>query len=169
MPECNKFIVVEGPDGAGKSTLALSLQSHYKWPIVHGGGPLTSRHDFLDRNRTKGWNELEPKICDRVSYISERVYAKEPLVSSLETNVWVSRVKPVIIFCCLDTSDIMLNNMSLKSKAHKSAEHMEMVRKEHPEIVRRYKLVMAPIQHAYFNWARDDLRNLITLINRQIL
>jgi hypothetical protein len=168
VPVCNKIIVVEGPDGAGKSTLCKNLQEHFKWPIIHGGGPLTSRNDFLDRNRTKGWNDLESKICDRVSYISERVYAKNPLVSSLETNLWVGRVKPVIIFCCLDTSEEMLEKMTLSFKAHKSAD-MEMIKKEHPEIVRKYKVVMSTLRHAYFNWNRHDIRNLITQINMQIL
>lgn len=169
MPVCNKFIVVEGPDGAGKSTLAAKLQEHFKWPIVHGGGPLTSRLDFLDRARTKGWNDPYPKILDRVSYISERIYAKEPLVSSLETNTWIHRIKPVIIFCCLETSPEMIRQMLLSPKPHKSIDHIEMVKAEHAEITRKYRFLMGSITHTTFNWVKSDFRNLITQINQQIL
>lgn len=168
MPVCNKFIVVEGPDGAGKSILCKSLQEHFKWPIVHGGGPLTSRHDFLDRNRTKGWSELEPKICDRVSYISERVYAKDPLVSSFETQVWLNKIKPIVIFCCLERSEDMVVRISNVSKPHKSAEQLERVKQDHAEITRKYKFVMGGITHIHYNWLKADFRNLLYRINEVI-
>lgn len=169
MPECNQIIVVEGPDGAGKSTLATLLQEHFKWPIVHGGGPLSNRLDFLGRVRTKGWNDLFPKILDRVSYISELVYAKEPLVSPNELNTWVRNIRPVLIFCCLETSEEMVERISDNFKAHKTLEQLEKVKKEHPEITRKYKAVMSPLYPINYNWVKSDFRNLITRINQQIL
>lgn len=169
MPVCNKIIVVEGPDGAGKSTLCENLQEHFKWPVVHGGGPLTSRHDFLDRNRTKGWSDLEPKICDRVSYISERVYAKDPLISSFELQVWLNKVKPVIIFACLETSEAMVERISKNTKAHKTQFQLDWVKEHHVEIVRKYKFVMGGLQHINHNWLRADFRNLLYRINELIV
>jgi cytidylate kinase len=169
VPGFNKIIVIEGPDGAGKSTLAKNLGEHFKWPIVHGGGPLTNRHEFLDRARTKGWNTPEvPRIFDRVSYISERVYAKEPLVSSLELNIWLSKVKPVLIFCCLTSSAEMVRHIFAGPKAHKTIEHLEEVKKNHAEITRKYRFIMAPLYPINYDWEKCDFRNLLTQINNRI-
>lgn len=168
----NKIIVIEGPDGAGKSTLAAALSEYFKWPIIHDGGPLTSRQDFLNRIKAKGWDNPEPKICDRICYISELIYAPlhchEPFVSSLELNNWIDRMKPVIVYCTLDSSKEMVERILMIPKAYKTPEFTAQVVKEHPEITRRYNLVMKELQHTKFNWKKDDLRNLCRHITEQV-
>jgi hypothetical protein len=168
LDKCNRLIVVEGPDGAGKSILTQMLSEHFKWPVVHGGGPLTSRNEFLERNKAKGWNDPSPKILDRVSYISERVYATDPLVSSLELYMWIQRMKPVVIFCCLDTSEEMVEQISSSPKAHKSLQQLQLVKDTHPGIVAKYKIVMTPLIRIDYNWKRDDFRNLVSQIQHRI-
>lgn len=167
------MIVIEGPDGSGKSTLASQLAKHYQTLFIHGGGPLKDRDDFVTRCRDKGWlGTKHLYIFDRVSYISEPVYAwlagREPLVSIDELHFWIAKVKPVIIFCCLDTSAQMLAGMSLY-KDHKTPEHISKVIKEHLTITARYKEIMSQTSHLNFNYNKDDIRNLITEINHRIL
>lgn len=64
-------IYLEGPDGAGKSTLAKSLAEHYDLPYMHLDKPansaeMTAQHSHQMR---------KPGVYDRTHAISEFVYA----------------------------------------------------------------------------------------------
>jgi thymidylate kinase len=171
----NKIIIVEGPDGSGKSTLAEKLGDHFKWPVIHNGGPLASRSEFLKRRELQEWLRTDrPVIYDRISYISELVYAPlhnhEPFVSKLELDVYIEKLQPIIIFCSLHTSEEMVAAMLKNPKPHKSAEFGKQVADNHAEITRRYHEVMSRIYPPVFNfnWKYDIIENLILQITRKV-
>lgn len=64
-------IIVEGPDGAGKSTLAESLGSATGLPVIHGGGPPKTETEARNRAREPLINQA---VYDRNVVVSEQVY-----------------------------------------------------------------------------------------------
>jgi thymidylate kinase len=98
------MIVLEGPDGAGKSTLATALSrmtgfayQHFTAPAKGTSFDATCRQS-LDRIRADGKNV----IVDRF-HLSERVYGPllrgaDTMTETFEQTVWEA-VRPVVVMC----------------------------------------------------------------------
>lgn len=66
------MIIVEGPDGSGKSIVGQRLTYLLKQPCYHEGGPTITRSDAISRlDRQFG---RFGSILDRVTFVSEKVY-----------------------------------------------------------------------------------------------
>lgn len=176
---CSKMIILEGPDGAGKSTLATSLSNSLGWRLIHGGGPLADRAEFLARVQEKGFLIPNSVIFDRTSYVSELVYAilagRQPVCSFLELETMLLKIRPILIYCRRASAKAMLQSVSSGPKAHKSPEFLEQVKREHPRIVKRYDEIF----HALFlgikkypglqgyDWKTDSYEDLLKWIINQ--
>ena len=75
------IVVVEGPDGAGKTTLIRNLRqaTDRYYVTLHNSGP---PHSILNVQCVTNWIEKMsggrvPLICDRISLISEPIYGVE--------------------------------------------------------------------------------------------
>lgn len=169
----NQMIILEGPDGGGKSTLATWLSQRWGWPIVHTGGPLTSREDFI--SRVADLNLLDPPfsmIVDRTPFISDRVYSivnpNPPVTTEEDFQKMMIRVRPIIIYCRLADPARMLSLVSKAAKSHKPAEYLDRVQAKHSLIVQNYDRIMAPIHHLTFDWERDDRGTLVGKILEEL-
>ena len=84
------IIVLEGPDGAGKSTLGRTLSAFLGVPLLHTGGPPETAEAFRDKMRSlESFIEVyKSLIIDRLPPISEHVYGEEKILTSqfLETD-----------------------------------------------------------------------------------
>lgn len=70
----NKIVILEGPDGGGKTTLARHLEQYYGFKYVHTGPP--SGQDLLEEYGYQLWRATyddQPVVFDRL-YLGERVY-----------------------------------------------------------------------------------------------
>lgn len=67
-------IILEGPDGSGKSSLAKYLSSKTGWPINRGQGPCHSQADY--DARAKVCFALNNTIFDRHFIVSESLYGR---------------------------------------------------------------------------------------------
>lgn len=134
------MIIIEGPDGAGKSYLVdrfIEQGGFFRYPTQ---GPAKTRLELLSRiltltfyERDLAWNGQQ-LICDRFSLFSEQVYGPilrghclltesdiETCNHLLENNAY----RPIIIYC--RPSMKTLRKVNLKSKPHKSQNHVEQV------------------------------------------
>lgn len=105
------MIVVEGPDGAGKTTLIKSLQEELQIPVAprvvtKGTEAMVNLKDWVNNNLDEGF---QPTIFDRYRLISEPIYGpilrnrQEPGFDRLE---WLAPrlrrfydLSPIIIYC----------------------------------------------------------------------
>jgi hypothetical protein len=168
------MIILEGPDGAGKSTLAQHIHKVSGWPIVHTGGPLIDRADFLDRvERLHLLKPQQAMIVDRTPFISDRVYAVLPpgrpeIASEKDFNDMFRRVRPIIVYCRLANTELMLKNICKTKKEHKTLEYLTRVQKNHPLLVERYDEIMSTIPHLKYDWQELTPPALVSQIAEKI-
>lgn len=157
-------IVIEGPDGAGKSTLIQKLGDVLPHVPTPTGGASKDAAELLLRIRN-----LEEAgdyvLFDRCSHISDCIYrrslGKIPLVYEDYLHERLRKWNPVIVYCRLDNSKAMLENMARHHKDHKPVEYMKAVEKSHMDIVRRYDLTMEVLRNEgmdvfRYDWQTDN-------------
>ncbi len=143
-------IVLEGPDNAGKSTLAAFLAGRLNIPLQHSGGPSKSPGEVNER--TVNFNRLSSArtmIFDRHPAVSQNIYQK-----ALETNgelvnqnhiIEFYELKPLIIYC--------RNERGLEEHVlseHSSSTYFDEVKTHFGELTRRYDLwAMQHANHIY--------------------
>ena len=67
------MIIVEGPEGSGKSMLAAKLSAKFGIPVVHSGGPPVDSDEINSRIEAEDRGH-QTAILDRCTPISELVY-----------------------------------------------------------------------------------------------
>ena len=107
------MIIVEGPEGAGKSRMAQQLSATHGLPDNHNGGPPATAAEVIDRTCAEA--ELYGKsILDRCAPVSELVYGaviednpRVP-VDMLYAVLRVWAEQGWILVYCRPTDDVML-------------------------------------------------------------
>mgnify|MGYP001474715682 CR=1 FL=1 len=154
-------IVMEGPDGGGKSTAAELLSRALGFPVIHTGGPLRTRVEFDNRVIDKRLMFARNCIFDRSPFLSEHVYSRlrtsPALISMEETLTWLRMLKPLVIYCTLGDSETMRGLMlaTHESKPHKSLEHVREVWARADELHKAYTDLMKqipPPQLLVYDW-----------------
>lgn len=67
-------IVIEGPDGSGKSTLVQHLLNHVPFTLQEGAGPEKYPGEIIER--AQRYLEMEHTLFDRHPIISQPIYGK---------------------------------------------------------------------------------------------
>ena len=168
------MIIVEGPDGSGKSTLVEALEEHLNIKASHFGGPPKTMQEIDERVR----ESLGAKLLDRWSPISEQVYA--PIRGekrSIDTlDHYINTVKPFIIYCAPGRRVLMANKERCLEveKAHKSKEHCDTVSKNFKKIISLYSDVMKKLCSTrgltvyYYDYTKyGELDKLVALIKKR--
>lgn len=108
------MIIVEGPEGSGKSVLAETLSKLYELPVRHSGGPPEDEREVRARVFAEG-RLYGKNILDRCTPISELVYGSviedAPRISDLGLlyEVLMSWAdQGWILIYCRPTDDVML-------------------------------------------------------------
>lgn len=129
-------IVLEGPDNAGKSTLAAHLVDMLGLPIQHSGGP--SKFPGEVNTRTFEFNQRRmTQIFDRHPAVSQNIYVAAlmndgELVTQDNVDEFYAR-KPLIIYCRnINGTD------GHELSEHSSAEYFSAVEKAMPRLKQLY-------------------------------
>lgn len=139
------IIVLEGPDGAGKSTLGNLLSQAFNIPVFHTGGPPQDIGEFYDKvesvyDAIDSVPYPEPVIFDRLPHISEfaygngRVLTDDRLLKDFE--LFCDRIRPYIIYCKTDPQTMVA--AMIAGKPHKPETWMRHVVENAPRIHARY-------------------------------
>lgn len=116
------MLIVEGPDGAGKTTLVRELAQALDWPIADKvvdsqTNALTDLRRWTEDNVASGWQEI---IFDRHRLLSEPVYG--PILKTSSTRpelydpTWQSRMyhlffddEPLVVYCLPPLEGVLSN------------------------------------------------------------
>lgn len=164
------IIVVEGPDGSGKSTLIDQLFRDLNCATYHSGGPKTLQEmsESLESLSVLA-NSSELYIVDRTPWFSELVYSialsKPMIMHRAELKKYWSLPQAVVL-CSLETPEDCVNNMSLAHKAHKPFEHTNKVVTHFRKVFKLYQdlfdqIEKHPITSYRYNWKRHDYNHLL--------
>lgn len=146
------MIIIEGPDGAGKSTIAKILAGKHGLEIIHAGGPPKDAEDLRGRFATqfRGYG----KVLDRASFISEQVYGSVVrnglLVEQSEIDDTARRFveKGFFVVYCRPSVDTLIAHAREKlarlssEKGYKPDNHVQVVSDKIVRIAMRYDVVI---------------------------
>lgn len=144
------MIVLEGPDGGGKSTLAEKIKEYMGWrEVIHDGGPPKSLEEVMERLHRVAVGR-RAAVYDRVTLLCEQIYG--PIVRRTRymegekqkqlVQVFLSH-KPLIIYCRPPTEHLLDTEMA--KKTYKNDAFMNSLRGHRGEIIRAYDELMCQV------------------------
>lgn len=136
------IIVLEGPDGGGKTTLARVIHEIVGIPIVPGEGP--PKHDGEMNQRVERYLAYDHCIFDRHPCVSQPIYSN--IRRGDDESITLGRMqrfydsKPVLIYCRYNG----LSAQNMTFGPHEDPTHVAAVRERYADIC-----------FAYDQWAID--------------
>jgi energy-coupling factor transporter ATP-binding protein EcfA2 len=159
------MIVLEGPDGGGKSTLALALHRFLLWPTYGSEGPPKSQAEF--RERLDRYHKFpDSVIFDRHPAISDPIYSRAFGRDTLVTYEDGCRLKsrgPFVVYCVSPTGDLgPQNNIHADTP-----QHVLKLEREHGNIKLLYEEYFRKNNpQAVYRWDRPVPRTLVQFMLR---
>lgn len=170
------MIIIEGPDNAGKSTLASYIAHELGLEVYHAGGPPASKKEIFGRAEFI-LNNHDKFIFDRTPMISEPVYCilrgGDNFFACQEADELYARLKalkPIIIYCRPPDS-VLMDMSNHQVKEHDSKEHVERVMANAERLMQRYDLVMGSSllpPHWTYDYTTQEHDVLIEVIRNEI-
>jgi hypothetical protein len=171
-------IVLEGPDGAGKSTLGEAISKRLGVELGHDGGP--SRDGAHCIERIVMFGRLHNALRDRSTLFSDAIYKRalglgEPYVNQRDIDEHVRRIAAVqntLMIYVRPPADVLLKNTdalarSKPHKPHKPPEYAKQVKQnlpllieEYDKNVRRWSALGLPIIH--YDYTADRVEEVLT-------
>lgn len=145
------MIVVEGMDGAGKTSIASILGEWLGWPVVHAGGPPKDEEYVMRWMQTCLDRTRENVIQDRVTQISETVYGtvsnRSHLAGLALYGLGPMMASGAIFVCCRPPTAVILDNLRRHSaKAWDTPEHVAMVKMQSMRLIELYDTLFATLR-----------------------
>lgn len=163
-----KSVVLEGPDGSGKTTLMRNLVRQ---------GFRSSGHDGnRPKDAAEAWKRLAefaalgPCLRDRTFVISDWVYnevfKRDPIIPEWERLAWLALFRPTVIYCRPSVDTILA--APVPERPHKSPDWVEEVKANRRYIIDAYDREIAYIKSPtidlpvlHFNYVKDDVKSVL--------
>ena len=145
------MIILEGPDGSGKTTLAKEISLRLKLPIIHSGGKPKDEYEAWSRHKEtlRSIHERRIVIMDRVICISDYVYGRVLRGGSSMGPGHHQELAEVmrlpIIYCRPPDQDILELPEDHEVKGHETSDHVARVQSHQPQIVAEYDQLMSSL------------------------
>ena len=160
------IIVLEGPDGSGKSTLGKQLTKSLEAEYRHSGRPVSKQEieNLISDLEFLSWSK-KLYIIDRAPWISEFIYSNvmnQKLLTTPQRLMEAWTYPQQIIYCC--PTGINESSVSLEKKEHKPPEYLGLVIGRHKRIVQRYEDFFdnqKQLKMIRYNWKNETLEELI--------
>lgn len=155
------MIILEGPDAAGKSTLAEVIATRLQLEIKQGDGPPKGPGEIIER--CVRYAEFDNVIFDRHPIISEPIYSKlraiDPpnVIPHWMIEAFYKRQPMLIIFC-----DGVRGLSSHVVKEGESPEHIEALRQRYNDILQSYRRWAQKHAHVYYRIG-DDMQAIVAM------
>lgn len=150
-----RHIIIEGPDGSGKSTLVAGLSSLLGFGVVRGKGPEKYPGEILDRAESylKLLDSPVPTIFDRHPCISHPIYSRFTPVTQMPAPLAnrIYRVPGVLIISCRPSSVHQLSDDHV-AKDYDTPTHLRAVSSHHTEICRAYEQWAQGHAHLHYDY-----------------
>lgn len=156
-------VVLEGPDGAGKSYLAEAIAAATGMRVQQGSGP--PRQPGEIERRMRDYAQMEDVIFDRHPAVSQPIYASLR-GEEMSAEFWslvdgFYRTRPVIVYC---RSESPARHVV---KSGENPTHIAAVNERYPFLVRAYD-EWAP-RHAHLLYRIEDgLLDVVVRIIREM-
>lgn len=151
------MIIIEGPDNAGKSTLARHLSETTGWSIQPSEGPAKSVVEI--NTRIRRYFDLKQTIFDRFPLISNPIYDAATARPSHRIDPWLADrlyddYKPLMIYC--DPLDRGMSGHVFNAGVD-TDEHVAQVKAGYDTMLTLYRTWAIERAHLIYR-IRDDLR-----------
>lgn len=134
-------VIIEGPDGSGKSTLCGHIANRLGWQVQRGRGPEKYPGEINDRAIEFMGLLMDPKgpqLFDRHPCISHPIYSQFTEVSKLNQSItdslYTSGVDKLIIYCRGDRSGLGAHI----EKSYDTESHVKAISRYHASICQMY-------------------------------
>lgn len=145
----SRSVILEGPDGCGKSTLAEFLSQHLMLPVKVAGPPPKNVFQEI-RNTTEQIYWLKKGcILDRCTPVSQAVYRNKPQSMLYNSVLDYMATKAKIIFCITDSPEH-------ERKHYDTDDHIEYIETQSNMICQNYMKVLSRHAHTVYDWRIDD-------------
>ena len=155
-------LIFEGPDNAGKTSLALRLREYagangLTVEYFHPGGPpkdFAAEVDCMVQQRNLlGSSTYRNLIMDRITAISQQVYNPNPDLDPTR-GIYLKNVldvQPILIYCRPST-DRLLRTQDLTWRDGETEEHKQKIIEGQHTFVQRYDELMQRTPHIVYNF-----------------
>lgn len=166
------MIIIEGPDNAGKSTLAAYLSTVFKLPIHHPGGPPASKEETEERCKFALDNH-DKFIFDRTPFISEPVYCvlrseDSYIAEAKELYARFESLQPVVIYC-RPPDNYVLNMKSHGVKDYDSPSHIAALMSKQKVLLTIYDNLMKALPNIRYDYTSDGIYTLTERVKHELV
>lgn len=142
------IVILEGPDNAGKSTLANKLKADLNLEVVHPGGPPKNIADAIARcveqSAVFSMSAEVNFIYDRVTCISDMIYRGVPEYHRVfkKFQAQFCRSMNVVIIICRPSNERLRNFDDHVTKEHETEEVVQHAKDNVDRIISEYDAVI---------------------------
>jgi hypothetical protein len=143
-------VILEGPDNAGKTTLAKLLTDACPSVVYyHPGGRPDSQDEearFLEDQYNRLFDGSKQYLMDRVTSISQQVYNPDHVLERTRRSCLFSLMElDLVLIYCRPSTDRLLRTQDLTWRPGETEEHKQKIIRGQHDFVQRYDLLMGTV------------------------